>query len=535
MEDLINEKKYFDNILGCIYGQCLGDAYGLSTVCKMKHHVDRWYPKVNENSLIDFPNYKIDDYMEGGHTHDRGDWGIDSDNMILLLQSIIKVFQHTNDINSNNSSSNSNNNNNNELFFKVYRNIFLKNKIWDYIRIQEEGEEDDAILKIFIRKLKVYYTKKGFQELGDWDKNWFSFCRGRQTTPLVVRNEEFLNDPMMVSKYYYLIESTKYPNDTGALMRSSIIPCMNFLNEKQQLINTVNFSKVTHYDPRSVTCCIIQNNLITTILNYYYYNNININNNNNNNNNISNLLSKLIKIIYEDKKIEKLQNYYNERNGMFENEIDKRRKIGISNYLIYSARDLGHLNLERSLQGGFSLSGLASSIYSLKKFNQYFNQEKEKLINSGCSDGLINLSFLFRKVLDELIREGGDNNGASTGALLGSIIGYSNLPKDMLQSMPNKQWLDDQVIQFIKLLDERIVNGKIIPFTISDDQEQNIYSSIGYNNGETQNYPFVNFENNNNNNNNNNKNKNKNNNNNNNNNDNNNNSNNSNSSKCIIQ
>lgn len=58
----------------------------------------------------------------------------------------------------------------------------------------------------------------------------------------------------------------------------------------------------------------------------------------------------------------------------------------------------------------------------------------------------------FKETLTLLAKEAGDadTNGAVCGAMLGCKIGYANLPQDWIAAMPNKEWLDKKVAQFIK-------------------------------------------------------------------------------------
>ena len=72
-----------DRLLGCAYGQALGDAYGLSTEFEDRHSVAGFYP--NRDMLIPFPNYVLT-----GHSRRwaRGDWTDDTDQWILILDSL---------------------------------------------------------------------------------------------------------------------------------------------------------------------------------------------------------------------------------------------------------------------------------------------------------------------------------------------------------------------------------------------------------------------------------------------------------------
>lgn len=77
------DPRLVDRLLGCIYGQALGDAYGLSTEFEDRDDVARKYPNC---SLIPFP-----DYVLTGHNRRwmRGDWTDDTDQWILVLLTLM--------------------------------------------------------------------------------------------------------------------------------------------------------------------------------------------------------------------------------------------------------------------------------------------------------------------------------------------------------------------------------------------------------------------------------------------------------------
>ena len=77
------DPRLVDRLLGCIYGQALGDAYGLSTEFEDREDVARKYPNC---SLIPFP-----DYVLTGHNRRwmRGDWTDDTDQWILILLTLM--------------------------------------------------------------------------------------------------------------------------------------------------------------------------------------------------------------------------------------------------------------------------------------------------------------------------------------------------------------------------------------------------------------------------------------------------------------
>jgi hypothetical protein len=105
-----NDNELLDRLLGCAYGQALGDAYGLSTEFETRDRVERNYPDASK--MIPFPDYVV---TRHSGRWARGDWTDDTDQWILILETLT------------------------------------------------EGNGDE---KVFARKLKRW-IESGFQELGD--------------------------------------------------------------------------------------------------------------------------------------------------------------------------------------------------------------------------------------------------------------------------------------------------------------------------------------------------------------------------------
>lgn len=84
---LTNMKQgdFLDRLLGCVYGQALGDAYGLSTEFLTRTEIENTYPDSTE--LIPFP-----DYIQTPHARrwKRGDWTDDTDQWILVMETLIE-------------------------------------------------------------------------------------------------------------------------------------------------------------------------------------------------------------------------------------------------------------------------------------------------------------------------------------------------------------------------------------------------------------------------------------------------------------
>jgi ADP-ribosylglycohydrolase len=60
----------------------------------------------------------------------------------------------------------------------------------------------------------------------------------------------------------------------------------------------------------------------------------------------------------------------------------------------------------------------------------------------------------FKDNIKKIILKGGnaDTNACVSGALLGSRIGYTNLPRDWVEKMPHWKWLEERVDKFIEVI-----------------------------------------------------------------------------------
>lgn len=79
-------KKLIDRLLGCAYGQALGDAYGLSTEFQTSTEVAIDYPDTSK--LIPFPDYQLTNHSRRWK---RGDWTDDTDQWILILETLTEA------------------------------------------------------------------------------------------------------------------------------------------------------------------------------------------------------------------------------------------------------------------------------------------------------------------------------------------------------------------------------------------------------------------------------------------------------------
>jgi len=80
----VKQRDFLDRLLGCIYGQALGDAYGLSTEFQTRTQIESTYP--DPMQLIPFP-----DYIQTPHARrwKQGDWTDDTDQWVLVMETLI--------------------------------------------------------------------------------------------------------------------------------------------------------------------------------------------------------------------------------------------------------------------------------------------------------------------------------------------------------------------------------------------------------------------------------------------------------------
>lgn len=195
-----------DSILGCIYGNALGDAFGLSTEFMSKNEINKMY----KNKQIPFPKFLLNDHNKRWM---RGDWTDDTDQMILIMETIT-----------------------------------------------ETGQVD---IKLFANKLKKW-IQNGFPELGD--KAGMGLGK---TVSNVCDHPSFLNDPHKASFEIFKLSGGNAAAN-GALMRTCILGCYQYDDIKKVIENTINIAKVTHSDPRCLASCL----MITIIISWHLQNSL---------------------------------------------------------------------------------------------------------------------------------------------------------------------------------------------------------------------------------------------------------------------
>ncbi|XP_070558794.1 ADP-ribosyl-[dinitrogen reductase] glycohydrolase-like [Ptychodera flava] len=204
--DSVMDNELIDRILGTIYGNCIGDAIGLLTEFMSKEEGNMWYP---EEKL----EYRLKEKVHSVPHQRRwktGDWTDDSDQMILIMRSLV----------------------------------------------DKKGKVD---VVDFANKL-LNWAKKGFPELGD--KGGLGI--GSHTNR-VLKHKSFLTNPQQAASEVWR-DSREQSAPNGAVMRTSVLGIHQFSNINQVITNTIDICTTTHSDPRCIASCIAVTTAISMML-----------------------------------------------------------------------------------------------------------------------------------------------------------------------------------------------------------------------------------------------------------------------------
>ena len=209
-------------LTGVIYGNALGDAFGLSTEFLSSEQVRAMYgdeyDPVTGRGSIPFPHYKKTRHSARWET---GDWTDDSDQMILILETCLESYAGEN-------------------------------------RTNPSPSVLDAAL--FASKLR-HWVRHGFPELGDPAGLGLGAL-----TCAVVSHPKFLHDPHFAAEAVWTSGGKKAAAN-GGLMRTSICGVFDYYARANVIANTLNMCTTTHADPRCKASCVLATTIISEILN----------------------------------------------------------------------------------------------------------------------------------------------------------------------------------------------------------------------------------------------------------------------------
>ncbi|XP_038067788.1 uncharacterized protein YegU-like [Patiria miniata] len=199
--------KLQDQILGTIYGNCIGDAIGLMTEFLSKEQAQKYYG----GKHLEYPMKEIAaTYYMHQMVFPEADWTDDSDQMILILQSLM----------------------------------------------DKDGKADALDFSVKL----LNWREHGFAELGDPCGMGLG-----QTTLKVLSHKDYKTDPHQAALNVWEA-SKRYLAPNGGVMRTSVAGIHRYDDINQVISNTKVFCKVTHADPRCIASCVAVTTAISMML-----------------------------------------------------------------------------------------------------------------------------------------------------------------------------------------------------------------------------------------------------------------------------
>lgn len=220
----LKKEVLMDRIKATIYGNCIGDAIGLLTEFMTKKEAIDIYGRLH--SVKSKAEVKSETIASGSRLgnleysmkrrdwhrrkYDFGDWTDDSDQMMLILLSLID--------------------NNGEM-----------------------------IPQDFGQRLKTW-SREGFRELGDSGKPGIG-----RTTRNVIQHRKFNADPHWAARSIWE-SSGRQLAANGGVMRTSVLGIQDFGDIDKVIANSTAACLVTHADPRCIASCVAVTTAIALML-----------------------------------------------------------------------------------------------------------------------------------------------------------------------------------------------------------------------------------------------------------------------------
>ncbi|GJJ75928.1 hypothetical protein EMPS_08286 [Entomortierella parvispora] len=205
----LSREQLRDRIRGCLYGNAVGDAYGLATEFMSPRQAKDLYG----NGPIAFGNDPGWPVWEDGHRPiaDRNDFTDDTDQMLILLQALMTTSPH-----------------------------------------------QPLSASLFAKKM-LEWNDFGFPELG-------TPSRGIGYTVMsVMDHAEFKTNPHLAAYEVWDRESRQLAAN-GAVMRTAVVGVESFWDERRVVRNAITAAKITHADPRSIIAALVSSVLISRML-----------------------------------------------------------------------------------------------------------------------------------------------------------------------------------------------------------------------------------------------------------------------------
>ncbi|KAK3101241.1 hypothetical protein FSP39_002045, partial [Pinctada imbricata] len=196
--------RVYDRIYACIYGQCIGDTLGLLTESLTKEEAKKRYKEVHHSLEIAHKKLVPDVHRR---KWSAGDWTDETDQMILILQSILR--------------------HKGEVLYALFQ-----------------------VNPVDFAKHLMDWTENGFPELGDE-------CGYGASTQIksVVSHHQFSEKPCKAAEIVWRDSSSKLA-DNSAVARTSVIGVHHYNALGKVIKNAIDICVTTHADPRCQASCV---------------------------------------------------------------------------------------------------------------------------------------------------------------------------------------------------------------------------------------------------------------------------------------
>lgn len=246
------------------------------------------------------------------------------------------------------------------------------------------------------------WQNEGFKELGDT-----SGVGLNSLTAVIINHPKFLEDPYISSAELWK-NSKGNLTSNGSLTRTSIVGSFYDAGKVLQMAN--DLSAVTHVDEKCRASCVMQ----SLMLHYMIYTQLITYDG------ISDIMLKCVEVT--------------------KSQLSANAGVEFEQYISYGFSG-SITGLELDLMAGMS------SAFKCMSVAAYVMQVIQLAIENDNIPS-------FEKVIKKIVSEGGDteSNAAIAGSVLGSYLGYSNLPSSLIKAMPNHLWLGKITTDYISTM-----------------------------------------------------------------------------------
>ncbi|KAJ3021129.1 UNVERIFIED_CONTAM: hypothetical protein HDU68_009790 [Siphonaria sp. JEL0065] len=400
---ILSKSEVRNRIKGLLFGAALGDAMGLATEFLTKAQAKHVYPS--------FLPVSFKTFIRDGHRNrwNEGDFTDDTDQMLLIIHTLLAS------------------------------NSLALNPL------------------VLAANLRTW-VHEGIPSLQK------RACGIGMSVGQAIRSEDFLTNPSNAS--FKVWQRSKFQlAANGAVMRTAILGVPFFWDEGVVVKQTVDAAMVTHADPRCILSCIVVTLLVSRMLqgklgslenedsleavetvvplNAVKYNPTPIKSLGQ-----DETCTALIREILEEYN-DPIMNMYKDPTIPFD---VKHHVSKIESHVFPDS--LQSLELDQHDSIGYTLKCLGSAAYC---FSRSFHPKNLDPFELKEMEGFGNdyKGELFKRIVLELVMEAGDadTNACVAGALLGCRIGFNSLPKDWLDGLQHKEYLEKMVDDICRLMD----------------------------------------------------------------------------------